>query len=91
MELLAHPELKAGLTHCGFGGVLEFIGAGKLIVALPHFADQPQNAVMLEKLKVAVILYNINFQAYILETFLDFATKIRFGLFSHQIEALFKN
>jgi len=27
------------MTHCGFGGTLEFIAAGKPIVAFPHFAD----------------------------------------------------
>lgn len=25
VELLAHPAVKAGLSHCGFGGTLEFI------------------------------------------------------------------
>ena len=39
VEVLAHPALKAGLTHCGFGGTLEFISAGKPIVAFPHFDD----------------------------------------------------
>ena len=39
VELLAHPALKAGLTHCGFGGTLEFIGAAVPIVAFPHFGD----------------------------------------------------
>jgi len=27
------------MTHCGFGGTLEFIAAGKPIVAFPHFGD----------------------------------------------------
>ena len=39
VEVLAHPALKVGLTHCGFGGTLEFIAAGKPIVAFPHFLD----------------------------------------------------
>ena len=50
--------MKAGLTHCGFGGVLEFITAGVPIVALPHFDDQHDNAEMLAKRKAAVILHN---------------------------------
>ena len=57
VEILAHPVLKAGLTHCGFGGTLEFIAAGKPIVAFPHFIDQIPNAAELEKRKVAVILH----------------------------------
>ena len=49
IEVLAHPALKAGLTHCGFGGTLEFIAAGKPVVAFPHFADQYPNAVELQR------------------------------------------
>ena len=56
VELLAHPALKAGLTHCGFGGTLEFISAGKPIVAFPHFDDQPADAKELERRQVAVML-----------------------------------
>lgn len=44
VELLCHPSVKAGLTHCGFGGTLEFISAGIPMVCLPHFGDQPTNA-----------------------------------------------
>ena len=55
--MLAHPAVKAGLTHCGFGGTLEFIAAGVPMVALPHFADQPPNAVELVARKVAVMLH----------------------------------
>ncbi len=47
VEVLAHPAVKCGMTHCGFGGTLEFIAAGKPIVAFPHFADQPINTKML--------------------------------------------
>ena len=25
VEVLAHPAIKTGITHCGFGGTLEFI------------------------------------------------------------------
>ena len=44
IEVLAHPACKAGLTHCGFGGTLEFIAMRKPVVAWPHFMDQPMNA-----------------------------------------------
>ena len=46
-EILSHPAVKAGLTHCGFGGTSEFIGAGVPIVAYPHFADQYKLATMI--------------------------------------------
>lgn len=56
IEVLAHPAVKAGINHCGFGGVLEFCSAGLPIVAFPHFADQPANALELVDRKVAVML-----------------------------------
>lgn len=49
IEVMAHPSLVAGLSHCGFGGCLEFIAAGVPIVALPHFADQVPNALEMVK------------------------------------------
>lgn len=48
----------AGLTHCGFGGTLEFIFAGLPILAYPHFGDQPMNAELLVERGVAVMLPN---------------------------------
>lgn len=42
--MLAHPACKAGLTHCGFGGTLEFIAMRVPVVTFPHFSDQPLNA-----------------------------------------------
>lgn len=57
IEVLAHPALKVGLTHCGFGGCLEFINAGVPVVAFPHFFDQPANAKLLIEQGAAVMLY----------------------------------
>lgn len=48
VELLAHPSVKAGLTHCGFGGTLEFISAGIPMLCFPHFGDQPENATLIK-------------------------------------------
>jgi UDP:flavonoid glycosyltransferase YjiC (YdhE family) len=39
VELLCHPSVKAGLTHCGWGGTLEFISSGIPMVCFPHFGD----------------------------------------------------
>ena len=50
--------MLGGLTHCGFGGTLEFITSGVPVVAFPHFGDQHDNAEQLEKRKVGVILHN---------------------------------
>lgn len=43
-ELLAHPAVKIGLTHCGFGGCTEFIMGGVVTITFPHFGDQSGNA-----------------------------------------------
>jgi UDP:flavonoid glycosyltransferase YjiC (YdhE family) len=58
IEVLAHPAIKAGLTHCGFGGVNEFINASVPVIAWPHFADQHHNCELLEKAGVAIVLVN---------------------------------
>jgi UDP:flavonoid glycosyltransferase YjiC (YdhE family) len=45
------------VSHCGWGGVIEAIDAGKPILAVPEFADQPMNAIKLVEKKVALALY----------------------------------
>jgi UDP:flavonoid glycosyltransferase YjiC (YdhE family) len=44
VELLAHPNLKAGVHHCGLGGSLEFINSEVPALTVPHFGDQGMNA-----------------------------------------------
>lgn len=39
IELLAHPGLKAGVTHCGLGGSLEFVYSEVPMLTYPHFGD----------------------------------------------------
>lgn len=39
-----HPAVKAGLTHCGFNAILDFINAGVPVLTFPHHADQGLNA-----------------------------------------------
>ena len=43
-EVLAHPAVKAGLSHCDFSTSLEFINAGKPVLTFPHHGDQGTNA-----------------------------------------------
>lgn len=57
IELLSHRAVVAGLTHCGFGGTLEFIAAGIPLLTLAHFADQPMNAALMEDAGMAINLY----------------------------------
>lgn len=44
VELLSHPAVKFGISHCGFGGCVEFFVAQVPILCMPHFGDQPGNA-----------------------------------------------
>jgi glucuronosyltransferase len=58
IEILAHPGLKAGLTHCGFGGVLEFISMKTPCVVWPHMVDQHGNGDLLVSAGAGVTLCN---------------------------------
>lgn len=49
VEVLAHPALKVGLSHCGFGGTLEFISSGVVLACYPHFGDQGMNTELVVK------------------------------------------
>jgi len=50
VEILSIPELTAVLTHCGWGGSLECMMAGKPVICFPGFGDQKQNArILLQK------------------------------------------
>lgn len=57
IEVLNHRAVKAGMTHCGWGGCLEFVGAGVPVVTFPHFGDQPINSNLLVERKAAVLLH----------------------------------
>lgn len=45
------------MTHCGWGGCLEFIGAGVPAVTFPHFADQPVNSELFVENKAGILLH----------------------------------
>ena len=47
-DLLAHPKVRVFMSHCGNNGQLEAIFHGVPMVGIPHFADQPFNAVKME-------------------------------------------
>ena len=52
----AHPNIKAFFTHCGIGSILESIYYGVPLVATGIFADQVDNAAIVEDIGVAVRL-----------------------------------
>jgi glucuronosyltransferase len=55
-ELLALEEVKAVITHCGWGGLTECVMCGKPMLAVPGFGDQPMNAKLLEERGIGLVL-----------------------------------
>jgi len=43
-DILAHPNVKLFISHCGLGGVAESRYHGVAILGIPLMADQPDNA-----------------------------------------------
>jgi len=43
-EFLMLPDVHAVITHCGWGGLMEIMLAGKPVVGVPFFGDQSFNA-----------------------------------------------
>ena len=55
-ELLKHPAVKMFLSHCGWGGTSDAIGAGVPILAHPGGAEQHLNAERLVHAGVGILL-----------------------------------
>lgn len=55
-EVLQDSAVKLVLTHCGWGGTVECMTAGKPVVAIPFFGDQPDNAKLLVSAGVGELL-----------------------------------
>ncbi|KAH7685572.1 UDP-glucuronosyl/UDP-glucosyltransferase protein, partial [Dioscorea alata] len=53
-EILTHPSIGGFLTHCGWSSVMEGMGFGVPIIALPMQLDQPFNAKLVTDLGVGV-------------------------------------
>lgn len=43
-DILAHPNIKLFISHCGLGGMVESKYHGVPVLAIPIFADQFNNA-----------------------------------------------
>lgn len=43
-DILAHPNVKVFISHCGKGGVTEAKYHAVPVLAIPLFAEQPGNA-----------------------------------------------
>mmetsp|Transcript_78679 Transcript_78679/g.138768 ORF Transcript_78679/g.138768 Transcript_78679/m.138768 type:complete len:475 (-) Transcript_78679:30-1454(-) len=45
-EVVRLRDVVAVVTHCGWGGLMEIVMAGKPVIGVPFFGDQPMNASM---------------------------------------------
>ena len=57
-EVLRHAAVTAFVSHCGWGGVADAIGAGVPVLGYPGMQDQFTNARMLEQAGAGVLLEN---------------------------------
>ena len=72
-DILAHPSVKAFVTHSGLLSTQESLWYGKPMIALPFFADQIKNAQKSIRANVAVAL---NFRTLNVEEFKKAILKI---------------
>jgi len=56
IDILNYEDVKAVITHCGWGGTMEVIAAEKPILTHPFFGDQPMNAKLLADAGMAIEL-----------------------------------
>ena len=60
-DILAHPNLKAFVSHGGFNSVLETALRGVPVVVLPFFFDQFRNGRMMEHREMGILISKTNY------------------------------
>lgn len=60
-DVLAHPNTKLFMAHCGLLGLQEAMWYGVPVLGFPVFGDQPQNAFRMKHLGVAEKMSIVNF------------------------------
>lgn len=66
--MIAHPKIKAFITHACLGGINEAIYYGVPMVSFPMFAEQDYNANLLEAKEIAIKLEITTLKSNELET-----------------------
>ncbi|KAL6888165.1 hypothetical protein ACP4OV_009191 [Aristida adscensionis] len=64
-EVLAHGAIGCFMTHCGWNSVIEGLGIGVPMVAMPQWADQPMNAKYVEDVWRVGIRVNANMEGVV--------------------------
>jgi len=55
LEVLAHENTRAFLSHCGHNSLMEALMHGRAILAMPFGADQPVNSRLVEHHRVGLV------------------------------------
>jgi len=55
-DLMQNEKVKALIAHGGYNSMQEAINAGKPIIAIPLFGDQPRNALLIQKLGIGTAI-----------------------------------
>ncbi|XP_048513493.1 UDP-glycosyltransferase UGT5-like [Athalia rosae] len=55
-DVISHPNVRVFISHGGMLGTTEAVWAGKPMLVIPVFGDQPTNAALLEEKGFAVVL-----------------------------------
>ncbi|XP_050079739.1 UDP-glycosyltransferase UGT5-like [Anopheles maculipalpis] len=72
-DILAHPNVRLFIMHCGLGGIAEALFHGVPIVGIPMFGDQPVNLAQVEKEGWAYVL---QYTELTVETFSKAVTEV---------------
>lgn len=67
-DILAHPNMKIFISHCGYGSVVEAKHHGVPIIGIPYVGDQHSNAAKIVEEGWAL---RINFNEFSEETFMN--------------------
>ena len=63
IAVLAHPQVKAFVSHCGINSVHESLSLGVPIVGLPFLADQRDMAMRVQDAGAGLVLDKVSFSA----------------------------
>ncbi|CAH0383112.1 unnamed protein product [Bemisia tabaci] len=72
-DILAHPNCRIFITHCGYLSLVETVDRGIPIIGIPFFADQPRNCHMAQEKGFGV---HLNFDDLTPELIVDTVNKI---------------
>ncbi|CAL8137632.1 unnamed protein product [Orchesella dallaii] len=90
-DLLAHPKIKAFVTHAGLGSVTESIYHAAPLIAFPIFAEQDYNAGLVESKGVGIKMEITNLKVEDLENaILNLTTQEKYKKQMQKVSKIFR-